>query len=101
MIELPSLVDFTIIDETDDYAVVDKPSFLLIHPTKQNGTRTLWQELRGLFAFEMASGGQVSIWSAKMCSSLARGRSVAWPFRSHASQAHASRPFCKRDGQTP
>jgi 23S rRNA pseudouridine1911/1915/1917 synthase len=61
MIELPSLVDFTIIDETDDYAVVDKPSFLLIHPTKQNGTRTLWQELRGLFAFEMASGGQVSI----------------------------------------
>jgi 23S rRNA pseudouridine1911/1915/1917 synthase len=61
MIESPPLLDFKIIDETDDYAVVDKPPFLLIHPTKPNGTRTLWQELRGLFAFEIAAGGQVSI----------------------------------------
>jgi 23S rRNA pseudouridine1911/1915/1917 synthase len=61
MIESLSLLDFKIIDETDDYAVVDKPPFLLIHPTKPNGTRTLWQELRGLFAFEIAAGGQVSI----------------------------------------
>jgi 23S rRNA pseudouridine1911/1915/1917 synthase len=56
----PSL-DFEIIDETDDYAVVDKPPFLLIHPTKPNGVRNLWKELRELFAFEIASGGQVSI----------------------------------------
>jgi 23S rRNA pseudouridine1911/1915/1917 synthase len=41
--------------------VVEKPPFLLIHPTKPDGTQTLWQELRGLFAFEIASGGQVSI----------------------------------------
>jgi 23S rRNA pseudouridine1911/1915/1917 synthase len=61
MIEPPPLLDFKIIDETDDYAVVDKPPFLLIHPTKPDGTRTLWQELRGLFAFEVAAGGQVSI----------------------------------------
>lgn len=61
MIESPPFVDFKIIDETDDYAVVDKPPFLLIHPTKPDGTRTLWQELRGLFAFEIAAGGQVSI----------------------------------------
>ena len=61
MIESPLLLDFKIIDETDDYAVVDKPPFLLIHPTKPDGTRTLWQELRGLFAFEIAAGGQVSI----------------------------------------
>jgi len=61
MIESPPSLDFKIIDETDDYAVVDKPPFLLIHPTKPNGTRTLWQELRGLFAFEIAAGGQVSI----------------------------------------
>jgi 23S rRNA pseudouridine1911/1915/1917 synthase len=61
MIESPPLLDFKIINETDDYAVVDKPSFLLIHPTKPDGTRTLWQELRGLFAFEIAAGGQVSI----------------------------------------
>jgi 23S rRNA pseudouridine1911/1915/1917 synthase len=61
MIESPSLVDFKIIDETDDYALIDKPPFLLIHPTKPDGTRTLWQELRGLFAFEIVEGGQVSI----------------------------------------
>src|SRR4029077_14312971 len=61
MIESPPSLDFKIIDETDDYAVVDKRPFLLIHPTKPNGTRTLWQELRGLFAFEIAAGGQVSI----------------------------------------
>jgi 23S rRNA pseudouridine1911/1915/1917 synthase len=54
-------VDFDIIDETDDYVVVDKPPFLLVHPTKPNGARTLWKELRELLAFELASGGQVSI----------------------------------------
>jgi len=61
MIESLPLVHFTIVDETDDYVVVDKPPFLLIHPTKPDGTRTLWQELRELFAFEIAAGGQVSI----------------------------------------
>ena len=53
--------DFKIIDETDDYIVVDKPPLLLIHPTKRNGATTLWAELRRLFAFEIANGGQVSI----------------------------------------
>ena len=52
---------FKIIDETDDYVVVDKPAFLLIHPTKPNGAPTLWKQLRELLAFEIASGGQVSI----------------------------------------
>jgi len=55
------LLDFKIVDENDDYAVVEKPPFLLIHPTKANGARTLWQQLRELFAFEIAGGGQVSI----------------------------------------
>jgi 23S rRNA pseudouridine1911/1915/1917 synthase len=55
------LLHFKIIDETDDYVVVDKPPFLLIHPTKPNETRNLWKELRELLAFEIASGGQVSI----------------------------------------
>jgi 23S rRNA pseudouridine1911/1915/1917 synthase len=53
--------DFTIVDETDDYIVVDKPPFLLTHPTKPNGAATLWNQLRELFAFEIANGGQVSI----------------------------------------
>ena len=54
-------VDFRIVDETDDYLVVDKPPFLLAHPTKPGGPRTLWSELRNLLAFEIANGGQVSI----------------------------------------
>ncbi len=53
--------DFTIVDETDDHLVVDKPPFLLAHPTKPNGESTLWKELQDLLAFELANGGQVSI----------------------------------------
>ena len=52
---------FELVDETDDYAVVEKSPFLLVHPTKPGGPRTLWSELRNLFAFEIANGGQVSI----------------------------------------
>jgi 23S rRNA pseudouridine1911/1915/1917 synthase len=55
------MLHFDIVDETDDYVVVDKPPFLLSHPTKPNGARNLWKELRELFAFEISSGGQVSI----------------------------------------
>jgi 23S rRNA pseudouridine1911/1915/1917 synthase len=53
--------DFTIIAETEEYLVVDKPAFLLVHPTKPGGPRTLWCELRNLLAFELANGGQVSL----------------------------------------
>ncbi|CAN5176725.1 RluA family pseudouridine synthase [soil metagenome] len=53
--------DFTIIAETAAYLVADKPPFLLAHPTKPDGARTLWGELRELLAFEIANGGQVSI----------------------------------------
>ncbi|CAN5433782.1 RluA family pseudouridine synthase [soil metagenome] len=48
-------------DENDDYLVVDKPPFLLVHPSKPNHQLTLWGELRKLLAFELANGGQVSI----------------------------------------
>jgi 23S rRNA pseudouridine1911/1915/1917 synthase len=40
---------------------VNKPPFLLIHPTKPDGAPTLWKQLRELLAFEIANGGQVSI----------------------------------------
>ena len=53
--------DFGVIEETADYIVVDKSPLLLVHPTKPNGARTLWGELRNLLAFEIANGGQVSI----------------------------------------
>jgi 23S rRNA pseudouridine1911/1915/1917 synthase len=56
-----SSLRFTIVDEADDYIVVDKPPFLLTHPTKPDQRTTLWKELRDLLAFEIANGGQVSI----------------------------------------
>ena len=52
---------FTLLDETDDYIVVDKPAPLQIHPGGMNGARTLWHGLKDLLAYEMANGGQVSI----------------------------------------
>jgi 23S rRNA pseudouridine1911/1915/1917 synthase len=61
---MPSIatsLDFKVVDETADYLVVDKPPFLLTHPTKPDGQPTLWKELRELLAFEIANGGQVSI----------------------------------------
>lgn len=54
-------LDFRIVDETEDYLVVDKPPFLLIHPSKPDGPPTLWAALRELLAFELVNGGQVSI----------------------------------------
>lgn len=53
--------DFTVIEETDDFIVIDKPPLLLVHPSKPNGAPTLWAELRELLAFEIANGGQISI----------------------------------------
>ena len=52
---------FSVVAETDEYLVVDKPPFLLAHPTKPTGEQTLWNGLRELLAFEIANGGQVSI----------------------------------------
>ena len=54
-------VQFRIVDESDDYIVVDKPAFLLTHPTKPSAQPTLWKQLRELLAFEIANSGQVSI----------------------------------------
>jgi len=47
--------------EHEDFLVVEKPPFLLVHPTKPSSARTLWGELKHLLAFEIANGGQVSI----------------------------------------
>ncbi|MEO7932048.1 MAG: RluA family pseudouridine synthase [Chthoniobacterales bacterium] len=53
--------EFHVIEESDDWIVVDKPPHLVVHPTVPNGTFTLWHGLRELLAFELANGGQVSI----------------------------------------
>ncbi len=53
--------EFRVVAETEDYLMADKPPFLLIHPSKPDGTPTLWAALRELLAFELVNGGQVSI----------------------------------------
>jgi 23S rRNA pseudouridine1911/1915/1917 synthase len=50
-----------IVFESDDFLVVDKPAFLLVHPSKPDGAPTLWSALQQILSFELANGGQVSI----------------------------------------
>ena len=50
-----------ILFENSSFLVFDKPAHLLIHPTKPDGTMTLWHQLTQLLAFEIANGGQVSV----------------------------------------
>lgn len=54
-------VDFEIVGETKDLLVVNKPAGLLVHPTKPDGPRTLWDGLRDLLGYEIANGGQASL----------------------------------------
>ena len=53
--------DFTILDETEDYIVVNKPAPLLVHPSKPSPVPTLWHEMGDLLAYEIHTGGQLSI----------------------------------------
>lgn len=50
-----------VVAESERFIVIDKPPGLQAHPSKPDGKRTLWHELRELLAFELANGGQVSI----------------------------------------
>ncbi|MCB1208285.1 MAG: RNA pseudouridine synthase [Verrucomicrobiales bacterium] len=52
---------FTVLDETADYIVVNKPAPLQAHPSNPGCAPTLWDGLRELLAFEIVNGGQVSI----------------------------------------
>ena len=52
---------FRILGETPELLAVEKPPHLLVHPTKPGGEVTLWDYLRELLAYEIASGGQVSL----------------------------------------
>jgi 23S rRNA pseudouridine1911/1915/1917 synthase len=54
--------DFTILDETEDWLVVNKPAPLQIHPSKPSDAGlTLWDGLCALLGYELANGGQISI----------------------------------------
>ena len=54
-------LEFKIIDETEDYIVVDKPAPMLVHPSKPGHSRTLLDYLKQLLAYEMANGAKLSI----------------------------------------
>lgn len=50
-----------IVDESEDWIVIDKPAHLRMHPSKPGGPWTLWHALRELLAFELVNGGQISL----------------------------------------
>lgn len=57
-----SQYDFVILDETEDWLVVDKPAPLQIHPSKPADVGlTLWDGLRAMLSYEIVNGGHVSI----------------------------------------
>ena len=53
--------DVSVVAESVDWLVVNKPPLVEVHPSKPGGARTLWDGLRDLLAYEIANGGQVSI----------------------------------------
>lgn len=57
----PNCEDFAIVEEGEDYIVVDKPAPLMIHPSKPGDPPTLWCGLRELLRYEVVNGGSISI----------------------------------------
>ncbi len=53
--------NFTVIEETTNYIVVDKPAPLLVHPSVPGNPPTLLDGLQGLLAYEIANGARLSI----------------------------------------
>ena len=52
---------FRLIDEGPGYVVVDKPSDMMVHPSKPDDPPTMWDGLRRMLCYEMVNGGQISI----------------------------------------
>ncbi len=53
--------NFRVVAEGADWLVADKPAGLLSHPTRPDGTPTLWDGLREMLAYELVNQGQISI----------------------------------------
>lgn len=49
------------VEETNEYIVVDKPAPLLVHPTNPGNPPTLLDGLQGLLAYDIANGARLSI----------------------------------------
>ncbi|MFN7341821.1 MAG: pseudouridine synthase, partial [bacterium] len=58
---LQVIPDFRVIDESDDWVVVDKPAPLIVHPANQKPEPTLLGGLENLYAYEMENGACLGI----------------------------------------
>ena len=58
---LQVVADFRVIDESDDWIVVDKPAPLIVHPANRLAEPTLLGGLERLLAFEIANGARPGI----------------------------------------
>lgn len=58
---LQIIVNFTVIAESDDWIVVDKPAPLIVHPANRKPEPTLLGGLEHLLAFEIQNGGCLGI----------------------------------------
>jgi 23S rRNA pseudouridine1911/1915/1917 synthase len=53
--------DFSVVAETEDWIVVNKPAPLQVHPSKPDGGPTLWHGLRELLRYELENGAALSL----------------------------------------
>ncbi len=56
-----AILEFSVIDESDDYIVIAKPAPLIVHPSNGRVEPTLLCGLEQLLAFEMANGKKPAI----------------------------------------
>lgn len=58
---LQVVVNFRVIDETDDWIVVDKPAPLIVHPANRKPEPTLLGGVERLLAYELQTGAKLGI----------------------------------------
>lgn len=58
---LQVVVDFSVIDESDDWLVVNKPAPLIVHPANRKPEPTLLGGVEQLLAYEMENGARPAI----------------------------------------
>jgi 23S rRNA pseudouridine1911/1915/1917 synthase len=88
-----AVCDFRVIDETDDWIVVDKPAPLAVHPANGKVEATLLSGLEELLVYERANGARLSILTR-----LDRETSGLVLVAKHAAAArHFSRQFERRE----
>ena len=54
-------MDFSLVDESADWLVVDKPAPLIVHPANRKPEPTLLGGIERLLAFEMENGAKPAI----------------------------------------